>query len=83
MSSWRLLDTVIYVTLEPCLMCAGAILQARIRTSCTARRPEGRRGPHALQRLRRPAPGSLRRGHRGVLADDQVDLVQEFFQERR
>lgn len=28
--SWRLLDTTLYVTLEPCLMCAGAILQARI-----------------------------------------------------
>lgn len=30
MKSWRLLDTTLYVTLEPCLMCAGAILQARI-----------------------------------------------------
>lgn len=28
--SWRLLETTLYVTLEPCLMCAGAILQARI-----------------------------------------------------
>lgn len=30
LKSWRLLDTTLYVTLEPCLMCAGAILQARI-----------------------------------------------------
>ena len=30
MSSWRLLNTVLYVTVEPCLMCAGAIIQARI-----------------------------------------------------
>ena len=30
MQTWRLLDTTLYVTLEPCLMCAGAILQARI-----------------------------------------------------
>ena len=28
--SWRLIDTTLYVTLEPCLMCAGAMLQARI-----------------------------------------------------
>jgi tRNA(adenine34) deaminase len=30
LQSWRLIDTTLYVTLEPCLMCAGAILQARI-----------------------------------------------------
>ena len=30
LNSWRLEDTTLYVTLEPCLMCAGAILQARI-----------------------------------------------------
>lgn len=30
LKSWRLIDATIYVTLEPCLMCAGAVLQARI-----------------------------------------------------
>ena len=32
LENWRLLDTAIYVTLEPCLMCMGAILEARIST---------------------------------------------------
>ena len=31
MSSWRLIDATMYVTLEPCLMCAGAINQSRIK----------------------------------------------------
>ncbi len=31
LGSWRLLDCDLYVTLEPCLMCAGAIIQARLR----------------------------------------------------
>lgn len=31
LKSWRLLDSTIYVTLEPCLMCAGAILNAKIK----------------------------------------------------
>lgn len=34
LGSWRLPDTILFVTLEPCLMCAGAILQSRIRTVC-------------------------------------------------
>ena len=32
LSSWRLLDTILYVTLEPCIMCMGAIILARIPT---------------------------------------------------
>ena len=32
LKSWRLDDSIIYVTLQPCLMCAGAILNARIKT---------------------------------------------------
>ena len=31
LSSWRLIDATMYVTLEPCLMCAGAIIQSRIK----------------------------------------------------
>ena len=42
LSGWRLLDTVLYVTLEPCAMCAGAIVLARVPPRVGGRRPEGR-----------------------------------------
>ena len=44
LGSWRVLDSVLYVTLEPCAMCAGAIVLARVRAWSTGRP------------IRRPAP---------------------------
>jgi len=84
MGSWRLLNTVIYVTMEPCPMCAGAIVQARI--------------PHLVYGApdeKAGAAGTLynvcqdqRLNHcleitSGVLADDSVALLRDFFQARR
>ncbi len=84
LGSWRLTDTTLYVTLEPCVMCVGAILQARI-----ARLVFGAWDPKA------GACGSLfdipaepRMNHRllmtgGVLEADSQTLLQEFFRRRR
>ncbi len=84
LSSWRLTDCDLYVTLEPCLMCAGAIYQARMR-----RVVFGALDPKA------GATGSLyqvhtdtRLNHRfavqgGVLADESTQLLKSFFQARR
>jgi tRNA(adenine34) deaminase len=84
MRSWRLLNTVLYVTMEPCTMCAGAIVQARI--------------PHLVYGAadeKAGAAGTLfnvcqdeRLNHcleitSGVLADDSIALLQQFFQARR
>ena len=68
LGAWRLSDATIYVTKEPCVMCAGAMIAARIkRLVYGAPRPEGRRG---RRRVRRPALAANEpppRGHRGVL----------------
>jgi len=81
---WRLGETTLYVTLEPCLMCAGAIVNARIR-----RVVFGALDPRA------GACGSLyqvsldpRLNHRfevtgGILAAESAALLQEFFARKR
>jgi len=84
LKTWRLSDCTLYVTLEPCVMCAGAIHQARL-----ARVVFG-----ALD-AKAGAMGSLynvhedtRLNHRvpvtgGVLADESVGLLRDFFKQRR
>lgn len=84
MKSWRLLDITLYVTLEPCVMCMGALLQSRI-----ARLVFGAMDPKA------GACGSLfdlsqdkRLNHRievqkGILAHEAAQLLSHFFQKRR
>jgi tRNA(adenine34) deaminase len=84
LGSWRLTDTTLYVTLEPCPMCAGAIVQSRI-----ARLVFGARDPKA------GACGSIfdipaerRLNHRvlvtgGVLEAESQALLQEFFRHLR
>jgi tRNA(adenine34) deaminase len=82
--TWRLDHCVLYVTLEPCAMCAGAIVQSRL-----ARLVYGATDPKAgacesLYRL----VSDPRLNHRvpitaGVLADECGEVLKEFFQERR
>src|SRR4051794_276018 len=71
LGSWRLLETVLYVTLEPCAMCAGAIVLGRVPRvvygTADPKAGAGRRGVDVLARppLNPPppeAPGALRGG---------------------
>ncbi len=82
--NWRFVDTTLYVTLEPCPMCAGAIVLARIPKVVygTADPKSGAAGTlyNILQ--------DERLNHRvelvsGVLADESSALLKSFFQERR
>jgi tRNA(adenine34) deaminase len=82
--SWRLLDTVLYVTLEPCAMCAGAIVLARVpRVVYGASDPKAGAAGSVLDVL-----GEPRLNHRpevagGLLAGDSAALLSEFFASRR
>lgn len=83
-SNYRLLDTTLYVTIEPCVMCMGAIIHARVKRLVYGA-PDPRWG----------AAGSLydycsdvRFNHRvevkqGVYETECRDLIQEFFRKRR
>jgi tRNA(adenine34) deaminase len=84
MGSWRLLDTTLYVTLEPCPMCAGAIVQARIPRLVYGAADEKAGAAGTLYNVCQDA----RLNHYldvtpGVLADESVALLRQFFQARR
>ncbi len=82
--NYRLLNTTLYVTLEPCLMCVGAIIHARVATVVYGA-PEPKTG----------AAGSAfdllisdKHNHRlevrgGILADQCANLMTEFFSKKR
>ena len=84
LGSWRLLDCILYVTLEPCPMCAGAILQSRI-PKVVYGAPDPKAGAvTSLYRLL----SDERMNHRcdvigGVLAPECGSVLTEFFERKR
>ena len=84
LGSWRLLDSVLYVTLEPCAMCAGAVVLGRIpRVVYGTTDPKAGAAGSVLDVL-----GEPRLNHRpdvagGLLAADSAALLQAFFRSRR
>jgi tRNA(adenine34) deaminase len=84
MGSWRLLNTVIYVTIEPCPMCAGAIIQARIPHLVYGAPDEKAGAAGTLYNVcQDPRLNHCVEVTSGVLADESVALLQDFFQARR
>lgn len=84
LGGWRLPGTTLYVTLEPCAMCAGAIVLARVpRIVYAAADPKAGAAGSVLDVL-----GEPRLNHRpevlgGVLAEEAGELLRGFFRERR
>ena len=84
LGGWRLLDTVLYVTLEPCAMCAGAIVLGRVpRVIYAADDPKAGAAGSVLDVLSEP-----RLNHRpvvdgGLLAGEAAEMLRAFFASRR
>lgn len=84
LGAWRLLDTTLYVTLEPCIMCAGALVQARVsRVVYGAVDPKG----GAVESLYKIFHDE-RLNHKieitgGVLAEECSQVLKEFFKRKR
>ncbi len=82
--NYRLVDTTLYVTLEPCVMCMGAIVHARVkRLVFGAADPKRGAAVSALQ-----LGGTEFLNHRleiegEVLAEESAGILKEFFRERR
>jgi len=84
LGSWRLLDTVLYVTLEPCAMCAGAIVLARIpRVVYGTVDPKAGAAGSVLDVLAEPRLNHRPEVAGGLLADECAELLQAFFRSRR
>ena len=84
LGGWRLMDTVVYCTLEPCPMCAGAIQQARAARLVFGA-PDQKVGAAGtvVNPLRDPRLLHRVEVQRGVLAADALSLLRSFFDDRR
>jgi tRNA(adenine34) deaminase len=84
LGSWRLLDAVLYVTLEPCAMCAGAIVLSRLpRVVFAAVDPKAGAAGSVLDVLSEPSLNHRPHVQGGLLEDDSAELLRAFFAARR
>lgn len=81
---WRLLDCTLYVTLEPCAMCSGAIVLARIpRLVFAAHDPKAGMSGSLANLVQHPRLNHRVQLTTGVLADEAGEVLRAFFRARR
>jgi tRNA(adenine34) deaminase len=84
LGNYRLTEATIYVTVEPCLMCVGAMIHARVREVVYgAAEPKTGALVSTLKTLESPGLNHRFTVTAGVLDDDCRAIIQEFFRERR
>ena len=84
LGDWRLEDCTMYVTLEPCPMCAGAIVQARIpRVVIGSMNPKAGCAGSVLNLLQQDGLNHQVEITKGVLAEECSGLMMSFFRELR
>jgi tRNA(adenine34) deaminase len=84
LGNWRVLESVLYVTLEPCAMCAGAIVLARVpRVVFGTTDPKAGAAGSVLDVLAEPRLNHHPQVRSGLLAEECADLLRSFFASRR
>jgi tRNA(adenine34) deaminase len=84
LGSWRVLDSVLYVTLEPCAMCAGAVVLARVpRVVFGTTDPKAGASGSVLDILAEPRLNHRPAVQSGLLAQECADMLRAFFASRR
>ncbi len=82
--NYRLLGCTLYVTLEPCAMCAGAMIHARLdRLVFAAPDPKSGAAGSVLAVLNHPQLNHQMQVEQGVLSEEAGELLRGFFRERR
>lgn len=84
LGNYRLLGCTLYVTLEPCAMCAGAMIHARIdRLAYAAPDPKAGAAGSVLQVINHPRLNHQMFVHSGIYAEQASELLRSFFRDRR
>ena len=82
--NYRLLGCTLYVTLEPCAMCAGAMIHARLdRLVFAAADPKAGAAGSVLAVLNHPHLNHQMAAEQGILAEESAELLRSFFRGRR
>ena len=82
--NYRLMGCTLFVTLEPCSMCAGAMIHSRIdRLVYAAADPKAGSAGSVLAVLNHPQLNHQMEVEQGILADEAAELLRNFFRERR
>jgi tRNA(adenine34) deaminase len=83
-ANYRLAGCTLYSTLEPCAMCAGAMIHARLdRLVFAAADPKAGAAGSVLEVLNHPRLNHQMVVEQGILADESAELLRSFFRERR